>query len=226
MKKLICLLFVMASIRAFELEPGVKLQPLVTYRCDDVVEPAFLRAFSQWNQALNNYFTLTKATDNDAPTLVITATVIDRPFLAYTYVFPQNASIAIQWPLRPWYQLADVDAIMLHEVGHALGLAHSTDASAIMWPTIPPLQPAVLGNDDIEGVIAIYQVASPLKVLVTGRGKQRTFRTSNKVDWDFGDGTKSRRPVARIVHRFPAKGQYQVTARSGLMVGWVIVTIK
>lgn len=44
-----------------------------------------------------------------------------------------------------------------HELGHSIGLAHSTDTAAIMWASVRGQgRDATLGNDDKAGVLAIY----------------------------------------------------------------------
>jgi hypothetical protein len=51
-----------------------------------------------------------------------------------------------------------VEDIAAHEFGHALGLGHSSDAAATMYPTAATctLQLRTLGADDIAGVEALY----------------------------------------------------------------------
>jgi hypothetical protein len=54
----------------------------------------------------------------------------------------------------------DIETLTLHELGHILGLDHSTVAGTVMWPTFPPnftlrsLQP-----DDLAGIRSLYPVA-------------------------------------------------------------------
>ena len=44
-----------------------------------------------------------------------------------------------------------------HEIGHILGLQHSTDVNAIMYPFLNfGMTKRELSHDDIDGVLALY----------------------------------------------------------------------
>ena len=45
--------------------------------------------------------------------------------------------------------------VACHELGHAIGLGHSSDLAAIMWPSSRGGRGAVLGEDDKAGVLAM-----------------------------------------------------------------------
>ncbi|PIN17705.1 Matrilysin [Handroanthus impetiginosus] len=53
----------------------------------------------------------------------------------------------------------DLQTIGLHELGHVLGLAHSSDGGAIMYPSIGSGFRKGLGKDDIVGIRALYHIS-------------------------------------------------------------------
>lgn len=57
----------------------------------------------------------------------------------------------------------DIQAVMCHEYGHALGLGHSNVGGATMWPSIGSGSrgPRSINNDDMNGLQAIYGTFDP-----------------------------------------------------------------
>ena len=63
------------------------------------------------------------------------------------------------WQLNGTIQVPDIFGAATHELGHALGLNHSTDPTAVMYPVFQRFNgPGTghLGADDIAGVQSIY----------------------------------------------------------------------
>lgn len=51
----------------------------------------------------------------------------------------------------------DLESVAVHEIGHLLGLGHSSEKDAIMYPTISSMTRKVeLASDDIEGIQKLY----------------------------------------------------------------------
>ncbi|XVF84880.1 hypothetical protein PTKIN_Ptkin17bG0074700 [Pterospermum kingtungense] len=51
----------------------------------------------------------------------------------------------------------DLESVAVHEIGHLLGLGHSSEEDAIMYPTISSRTKKVeLANDDIQGIQSLY----------------------------------------------------------------------
>ena len=59
-----------------------------------------------------------------------------------------------------WVGTFDLASVILHELGHSLGLGHSTDINAVMYPFYSGQ--LTLGADDIAGIQSIYGAAVPL----------------------------------------------------------------
>jgi hypothetical protein len=60
-------------------------------------------------------------------------------------------------PEDPWWTQIDMESVILHEVGHQLGLGHSDDPNAVMWWSISMgASRRVPQSDDIAGIQYIY----------------------------------------------------------------------
>src|SRR5207244_3011500 len=53
----------------------------------------------------------------------------------------------------------DVFTVAMHEIGHALGLAHSTTSSAVMYSAYNGVKSA-LNSDDVAGIRKIYSATA------------------------------------------------------------------
>jgi hypothetical protein len=116
------------------------------------------------------------------------------------FVVNNDSSTALQF-LRQSGCFAD---IQLHELGHVLGLGHSADTNAIMFPTVNNGCSSAahgLGVDDVQGLQFIYPSSTPpptgvpapvtgLTVTVTGNNVT--------VRWTGSSGATSYRLVASV----------------------------
>ncbi|GMI97911.1 hypothetical protein like AT1G59970 [Hibiscus trionum] len=61
------------------------------------------------------------------------------------------------WSTNPSWSQVDLESVAVHEIGHNLGLGHSQDPNAIMFPTFQAgTTKRNLGQDDINGIRALY----------------------------------------------------------------------
>jgi predicted Zn-dependent protease len=77
----------------------------------------------------------------------------------------------------------DLFTVAAHEFGHALGLYHSTQSSAMMYPTYTCMKSA-LSSDDIAGIQAMYG-ARPVDVYDAGTG-DHSFPTAADITSQIG----------------------------------------
>ncbi|KAL5771891.1 hypothetical protein ACOSQ2_011815 [Xanthoceras sorbifolium] len=56
---------------------------------------------------------------------------------------------------------ADMLTVALHEIGHTLGLAHSSLEEAVMYAIVPLGSRKPLNSDDIQGIQALYNYSPP-----------------------------------------------------------------
>ncbi|CAM8943618.1 unnamed protein product [Rhodiola kirilowii] len=61
------------------------------------------------------------------------------------------------WSIGPLPGRFDVATVALHEIGHLLGLGHSSVQNAIMFPSIAANTVKGLAADDINGIRALYR---------------------------------------------------------------------
>lgn len=87
----------------------------------------------------------------------------------------------------------DVETIALHEIGHLLGLQHSTVAGAVMFATVSAnATNRVLAPDDLEGIRRLYPIRGPVFVRHSGRcldiAAISTANGADAIQWEYWGG--------------------------------------
>lgn len=83
-----------------------------------------------------------------------------RIFEAYTEVNSAEHELTIQEPPPANSGAYDLQAILAHEAGHFLGLAHATDTTSLMYAFYQPGAIDVTA-DDVSGICTIYPPSKP-----------------------------------------------------------------
>lgn len=220
-----------AAANSYEYENLPLLRSDVGFRCDDAgLTDSFLRMFQIWNQTLDGRFNIFSNIKSPTITIVygemsgyaaFTALAVDAEgkTICTISIDPRFANI--------------LDSLMLHEIGHCLGMDHSEDRGAIMYRSVAGHAP-VLSADDVIGICTRYGVAVPSTVNVgiqfrrTGclHYKFRMFGIApESMTWRFGDASQSSIDIVPV-HKFKTKGMTQISASVGEFTSQTSVPIK
>ncbi|KAL7135770.1 hypothetical protein ABFS83_11G120500 [Erythranthe nasuta] len=128
-----------------------------------------VRAFQRWDAA--THFTFSQAPSGRSADMVIgfhrrnhgDGAPFDGPGGTLAHAFaPTNGRFHYdadeRWSIGPVPNAFDLETVALHEIGHLLGLGHSSVEAAIMYPRLSSGRTKGLNADDIQGIRALYNV--------------------------------------------------------------------
>jgi len=151
------------------------------------------RALSTWAYVSPLHFT--QVSDDGSPRGVAGSAQGDPRFgdirigmgptdaIAYTWYPTANSTIGGDVTLSStsadWHvgAVEDLYTVALHELGHALGLMHSADLTAVMSGSVASRVVTGLASDDIAGIQAIYGV--PVEPVLSNVTQRNTGGSSN-----------------------------------------------
>lgn len=132
-------------------------------------------AFDTWASVADLNFEFVTHSDSTSGDIVFGAETMDGTHgtlaHALTSYYPSSQEIissgihfdlSENWSLdgTPANNEIDFFTVALHEIGHALGLDHSADQNALMYPSYTLGTVKSLGADDIEGIGVLYGVSA------------------------------------------------------------------
>ena len=226
-------MFICGTSHAFEFLNTPLPPASLSWQCDDpVLSSSFERMFAVWNSVIDNRFTITKV-DKGAD-VIVSYSSIGADF-GQTEIHLINQQEFYYDKLNISRSISPIlfsDHVMLHEIGHVLGMNHSEDTGAIMYAEAQNITTS-LTLDDIIGICTLYGVAPPSTVHAHIKWKRTGFRKYAfslpgfyplVLNWSFGDGSAD--SILTPVHKYKRKGMVAVSVSFGLFHDTAFVMVK
>jgi hypothetical protein len=98
----------------------------------------------------------------------------------------------INWGLLDYFPFTiDIETVALHEIGHLLGLDHSTVRDSVMWPDYPQTERRMLHADDVAALNALYGLSpGRLATSIVFEVRQHFGNEANSLPGEFVGRTK------------------------------------
>jgi predicted Zn-dependent protease len=132
------------------------------------------------------------------------------PVSNYSIAGDININTAQTWNIGTTY---DLFTVSMHELGHALGLGHSTSATSVMYATYNGVDSG-LGTDDINGIRSIYGGARS-NDSYDAAASNETFSTATNITSLIDSGTKTAVVTGLDITTTSDIDFYKFTAPSG-----------
>ncbi|XP_047309426.1 metalloendoproteinase 2-MMP-like [Impatiens glandulifera] len=126
---------------------------------NDARQPIYL-ALKEWESVTRFHFIQSNDYEKSDVKIEFVQHIDGRGRVLAFAGFPPNGGVHFDadedWVIGAVPGRDDIETTALHELGHTLGLQHSTVQAAIMWPYISSGATKHLNNDDVAGIKALY----------------------------------------------------------------------